>query len=429
VTVLRPLCFVVVVWGERFRRYLTDYCLPSLLSPGNIPALAGGRGNRFLICTTPADRAAIRETPAFIALERHITPVFVEIPLPPAGRSGCEHMGVGHRAAAELVRRDGGYGVFLTPDLMLSDGSVAALERHARNGRRVVLCAAFRFGEEPLFEQLRAMGALLPSGAAPAAAVMVTGRQLVSAMLRSFHSEGLSYGWDAPAFANLPAACWWRVPGEDGIVVHSLSWAPLLLDYAAVARHDTTALETWTIDADYVYRNFGDTPDIHIVTDSDEIMLVSWTPLAETARTQSTTLPERLPLARNWIKGAIVRGALTSGIFDPLKQRSFFIPVRWHAGDLTPAWTETERRAAAILRRYAGDPAPESHGPARGAGLVALAAAGRLWIVAADVFGHTDRLRLRVAQALRGDREAVDRLRSRAGRAWKTIRGSPAAGH
>lgn len=36
---LRPFYFVVVFWGERFRSYLVDFCLPSLLSPHNIPAL------------------------------------------------------------------------------------------------------------------------------------------------------------------------------------------------------------------------------------------------------------------------------------------------------------------------------------------------------------------------------------------------------
>src|SRR5580704_9946579 len=36
----RPFYFIVVLWGERFREYFLEYCAPSLLSPGNLPALS-----------------------------------------------------------------------------------------------------------------------------------------------------------------------------------------------------------------------------------------------------------------------------------------------------------------------------------------------------------------------------------------------------
>jgi hypothetical protein len=434
---LRPFHFNVVFWGDRFREYLTEFCLPSLLSPNNIPALSGGRRNRFIFCTTPEDQAALRRTPIFALLDRHIEPHFIEIPPAPAGLSGCEHMGVGHKLAAEMTHREHGYGVFVTPDLMMSDGSVAALERYARAGHQVVLTVALRFGEEPLFEQLAALGAiregrdLSPAGRPLA----ITGRQLVAAGIRSFHSETQRYEWESPSFTNFPCACWWRVPGEDGIVVHSLSWCPVLVDYAAVGRHDTSTLDTWTLDADYVYRNFGNSAGVHVVTDSDEIMLVSWAPLSDRPQSLSRNFLTTLPGIGGWLKGAILRGAVTSGTFDPLKQRIFFLPVRWHSRDVTPAWAEIERGAARTLRRYLGDltpgeanrgvPAPE----ARGAfGRAALGALGRIWIVAADVAAHADRLTLRLAQVLRGDRAAAGRLWRRLRTIVKTIRGAEIKG-
>jgi hypothetical protein len=67
-------------------------------------------------------------------------------------------------------------------------------------------------------------------------------------------------------------------------MIESLSWGPLLTDYGALARHDTTCLENWTMDGDYLYGNFGARlDDIHVVTDSNEVMQVSWGPLAERA--------------------------------------------------------------------------------------------------------------------------------------------------
>ena len=159
VSTIRPLYFVVVFWGKTFRDYLVEYCLPSLLAPGNLPALALG-AHKFVFCTTHQDWVLLSATKMFAVLKQHIEPCFIEIPPAPPGKSGCEHMGMGHKLAAEMAHKDRAYGVFLTPDLMVSDGTVAALCRHALAGARVVLVAALRFGEEPLFHQLTKAGLL-----------------------------------------------------------------------------------------------------------------------------------------------------------------------------------------------------------------------------------------------------------------------------
>src|SRR5208282_3263734 len=87
--------------------------------------------------------------------------------------------------------------------------------------------------------------------------LVATSRQLVSAGIRSFHSQTLCYEWESPYLADFPVALWWRVPEEDGVIVHSLSWAPLLIDYDAVDHHDSSVMDNWTIDGDYIYHNFG----------------------------------------------------------------------------------------------------------------------------------------------------------------------------
>src|SRR5262249_53140544 len=159
--------------------------LPTMLAPGNIPRLSAGRRNRFIFCTTQPDWEALRRTPIFALLERHIEPYWIEIPPAPPGRLGCEHMGVGHKLAAQMAHRDQAYAVFITPDLMVSDGSIGALERHALAGRKLVVTAALRFAEEPLFENLRRFGVMnaSPGSEGTDRALLLTGRQLVSAGL------------------------------------------------------------------------------------------------------------------------------------------------------------------------------------------------------------------------------------------------------
>ena len=106
---------------------------------------------------------------------------------------------------------------------------------------------------------------------------------MVYAAVNGFHSETLAYEWDAPGIMAISPAAWWRVPGEDGIVLHSLSWAPLLLDYGAIGDHDTSTFDQWTLDGDYLFNNTKSIEHIHVVQDSDELFLASWGPLAERA--------------------------------------------------------------------------------------------------------------------------------------------------
>jgi hypothetical protein len=69
-----------VVWGQRFVDKFMDYCLPSLLAPGNIPALARKRKVVHSIVTTEADRDRIVAHPAFARLRELAEVVFTCFP-------------------------------------------------------------------------------------------------------------------------------------------------------------------------------------------------------------------------------------------------------------------------------------------------------------------------------------------------------------
>ena len=278
----RPFYFIVTLWGARFRDYFLEYCLPSLLSPGNIPALAGRRPVKVLIATLPDDWQAMKATSIFKLLERHAEPVFLEIPPCPDGLTGCQHMGVGHKLMSEMAHRDRALGVLITPDLMISDGTVQRLDWYARKNVEIVLVGALRFGEEPFLGNLRASGAIpVESRRDSGRPLAISGRDMVAAAVNGFHSETLSYEWDAHCVPVVFPACWWRVPGEEGVLIHSMSWAPLLLDYGAIDDHDMSAIKTWTIDGDYVHANFGLSHPFHVVQDSDEMFIGSWAPLSD----------------------------------------------------------------------------------------------------------------------------------------------------
>lgn len=441
---LRPFYFIVVVWGERYTDFLVNFCIPSLLAPNNIPALANRGRNKFLIATTEEDWARIQQRPIFERLREYVEPVKIAIPPCPEGVSPCVHMGIGHKLATHIAFEDRAYGVLLTPDLMLSDGSVAAVQRHALARTQVVLAAALRFGEEPLFEHLEKLGVVSTGSRLGEIGkpLIVTGRQLVWAGIRSFHSETLRYEWDAPYFSNFPVACWWRVPEEDGIVLHSLSWAPLLLDYSAIERHDTSVMDNWTVDGDYVYRNFGLDGKVHVVQDSDEIMLVSWARLADKEQVLSPNRMFSNKITQRWRKIGVVSITYNHKVFDPLKRRFFLEPVRWHARDLEPgAWSAVEKRALKLLTLAVSLTVPSAESPYAVVGaftrgmekllhrviLPTLRLAWRAQHIVNYYWTGRRRVLELARRAMKGDPNARRRARHSLRRMWRFLIGKPPA--
>jgi hypothetical protein len=148
----------------------------------------------------------------------------------------------------------------------------------------------------------------------------------------------------------IPAAIW-RVPGEDGIVLHSLSYLALLLDYAAVTCHDTSTFEDWTVDGNYYHDNAVRMKRIHLVQDSDEMFVASWAPLEDKPFPYRPTPIFNLPYLKR-IFGWQFAKSFYSGVFDATKQRLLFKPIRWHSRPLNGKWNTVENRAQRELLTF-----------------------------------------------------------------------------
>ena len=140
------------------------------------------------------------------------------------------------------------------------------------------------------------------------------------------HSETRRYEWDAPYFyARSPVVVWWKVP-EGGLLMHSTCWAPMVVDYSALASHDMSTLHDWTIDGDYINRNFPARDDVHA---SSTMMLISFTP-----ESRLTYLPlkrlrtDYVPAISRWFKEMNLRSFVFSRAMDPLKRKLFAMPLR-----------------------------------------------------------------------------------------------------
>ena len=324
---MRPIHFIVVLWGERYRTYFTDWCLPSLLAPKNIPNLDKGEHKLVIVCPDE-DWEQIHAHPTMQYASTMIEPLHLSFPRPKADLSPCLAMGPGHMLAANAAFEAKAYGVQLTPDCMLSDGLVDTIQREAQAGTQVLLILALRFSEESMLSAMAERNYYLKQQQ-----LAIPARDMAAIGMASLHSETKTFEWGREKFAAFPSALW--QPVEDGMVCMSLSWAPFLFDYGSLAALDLHTLAHWTMDGDYVYRNFSQSSAIKHITDTDRGVVVSWTP----------TKPTDDPMTVNGygvtdIQRTMLRGAYHHGSFDPLKRKLFWEPVLYHPGPLTANYHE-----------------------------------------------------------------------------------------
>src|SRR5581483_8548966 len=198
---------------QKYREYLTDRCLPSLLAPGNFPLLDAADGHRLLIATTRADWEAMQDLPILQAIRPHVTVQWVPIDPPDEKQAigGSAEAILYHtscqRKLFELAYAHRAYGSIVFPDTIMSHGMIASLQRSAAAGHVLVLCAAMRQTEETVVKELRERG-LLPTtgeGSATAAPLSIPQRTMVDLAIRHMHPEVTIYDWEDDAAPPLPA--------------------------------------------------------------------------------------------------------------------------------------------------------------------------------------------------------------------------------
>jgi hypothetical protein len=348
-SILRPFYLVLVVWGETYRNYFLEYCLPTLLAPGNIPAVARKRPMKYLMATTRKDWDAMRSTAIFRAMEEHVEPIFIELP----DGTDCPYWlqnVKGHKLCCERITQDRAYRIFTGPDAVFSDGFLARLDDLAASGCEVVLKLTVPAVEEDqFFRELRERDMLPKVSARDSGQPLIySARQITAASLRSMHDMTAVNEWDAPYFCGYAATPWWLVPGENGILATGLFWDVLLIDYAAVTMNDLSVLDNRGWDGDYNMRAIGHLETIYLVRDTDELNAISW-----------NSMPGP-PFARHPLgvlgKAANFRASYWSGVFNDFHRQLFVLPTRIHADPLNQKWNAVEARALRTLLTWLDPP-------------------------------------------------------------------------
>jgi hypothetical protein len=367
---MRPFCFMVPFWGQRYRDYFVDRCLPSLLAPNNLPLLRAADGHRILMGTTRADWEAISNLRLMERLRSYATPTLIDIPSPlsdtaPGGADAIRHMNLCLRNLTQAAHGYRAYGCSLLPDVIVSDGMVASLIRRAQAGYHLVLCTALRQTEETVLAEMSERG-LMPKSSrlsASGESLTIPPRVMADMAIRHLHADVAIFEEGNRAQPFLPPYRFWRVPGRSGLILHGFFAAPILMDYGIVDTHDVSCFSAGGFEHGYLQDNFYK-GRIHLVQDSDELAMLSLTPRSVVLAKPGA---RRRPLQRSrWAQQLSMRVSL--GIYarkprDLLKRDLFRLPIRWHADDLDDVWHLQERSIAGRIEAAVGDYYALADGP------------------------------------------------------------------
>ena len=326
---------VTAVWGAEFIELFLDVCIPNQLSPANLPALPPG--SRYRVFTTSADVPRLEASPRLDALRRVLPVDVVDVDMTEADRSAKprerwnthKRMIACHRRAAADAAIEERALIFLAPDFVLAEGTIAGLVRLHSRGARAVLTANLRLSREALLAELsaRAGGAAL----AP--------RELVGLAMRHLHPWTRSLMADGTSTSDNPTAVHWPVWSGDtlqGVLVRSLYLHPMLVD--PVRR---TALPGGPIDSHYVRDCCPDLKQCHVVDDSDELIVFELSPVDRAIGRQ---------IQRHGV--SLLRLAAASASCDRHQLSNWQHTIRIHAGEGDERWTAVEAASSRFARGF-----------------------------------------------------------------------------
>ncbi len=323
--------FFLSVWGEKYTNFFLEFCLSSLLSKNNLKIL-NPNDNRFLIACPKKEWQKILKHPVTKLAKKYIK--FHHLPLKPIKKSESpiKKMGEGHIQATEICFKNRALGVALTPDLMLSDSIVKTILENYKKKIEILLMPALRFEQESIFKNLQKEG-YLTKETKSIFLKPINARKLSKIAIRSLHCETDYYRYENKYINKncvMPALIF-ELPSQNGFIFKCMSWLPIYIDYSKIDNHDISTIRDWSIDGDYIDKNFGSNRRIRVINESIDGIVVSWSKKDENIESfKSKKYFYRNSFISKTLKSSFFRFNARGKIFDNLKrnllkQNNFFI--------------------------------------------------------------------------------------------------------
>ncbi|HEY1541097.1 MAG TPA: hypothetical protein VGG01_01705 [Xanthobacteraceae bacterium] len=283
VTVLMP------VWGYRFVSQFLEFSLPTLLAPGNLPAVAAALPTRFVLLTSESEELLIRASPAWHRLEQTCT---AEIRRIDDLITDGNHSATITLAFARAVRQTGEAMldtafIFLVSDYLVADGSLRSVVERIRGGASGVVAGNFQIIAEDAIPLLRRR--IDPNSTV----VALSPRELVRWSLAHLHpatvANMVNFGLSHNAHTN---RLFWRVDENTLIgrfyLMHMIGIRPEVTDFVVGASCDYSFIPEMCPSGNVV-----------ALTDSDDYLVVEMQPRSHESKWLLPGPIEAKPLANS----------------------------------------------------------------------------------------------------------------------------------
>lgn len=257
--------FITPVWGEVYVDRFVKVSLPSQLSAGNLGAIPPGKG-LYLIYTRREHAKAITRSAAYRRLKAMMA-VSVrsldDLPDPRINENPHELQTAAYTRGIKAGEGKQTAYVFLTPDILIGDGTLASAVRLTEAGKRVHLVAGVRMSTDG------AVACVAADRAAGRPEIPIPPRRLVRHLLDNLHPISAAHVVTNDT-VRAPQHLYWTV-GDQGLLVRAFHLHPLV-----VWPRVTDVRIRNTIDDEFIARACPDPADWHTVTDSDEMCVVEF---------------------------------------------------------------------------------------------------------------------------------------------------------
>jgi hypothetical protein len=256
------------VWGERYTKAFLEFCLPSLLAPRNIPALATLCPCTFVVLAPARDAQIIQKSALWSVLQRHSSVSIVPID-DLISRSSSTVLTLAYALAIRMAGARALETCFIpiVADYIFAEGTLSAVVERIIKGARAVLVGNFLISRESALadlEKAKDTGGILT----------IAARDLVALSLRSLHratrDDVVSEDQRARANAN---RLFWQA-GDNWMIgrfylLHMIALHPETTDFVIGAPSDYSLVPELCPSGDVVR-----------LTDSDEYFVVECQPNA-----------------------------------------------------------------------------------------------------------------------------------------------------
>jgi hypothetical protein len=328
----------IAVWGKPYIGVMNDVAVRSLLADGNLPDLAKAHDCSVVFITAPTDADTIRQTSTYCELERlcrvEIIPTRVDPSL-----TVYQNLSRAHHIGAMKSASEHAYAIVFPPDAILACGTLTRLAEAAQRGKRAVMCIGPRLLQDTALPALhtRTKGAHF------------TPRELVAFTLEHIHPEMKRYFFSSENFSTFPAICCWDLK-DRGFLARSFHLHPIMVNYSSIKALD--ALATSTIDGEFIGTAIGKWDDIEVITDSDDLYVVSLSS-GDAWYSEPSNRPGSVEDLKKTAFHIIV---------NPLHRMFFTKALKIHTGDLDEEWHELEEATGLLAFEVLKAPAAAVHG-------------------------------------------------------------------